>query len=75
MDILVRGIDPGVDGVSSPTPAHLSQSGRSSHLEGKTSEVEQPMNIDSGPSSSFQVPQRQDGAPSNKIPKWFKPTK
>lgn len=75
MDISVRGIEPGVHAVSSPTPAHLSESGRISHLEGKTSEVEQPMNVDSGPRSSFQVPQGQDGSPSNKIPKWFKPTK
>lgn len=67
-----RGIEPGVHAVSSPTPAHLSQSGRISHLEGKTSEP--PMNIGSGPSSSSQVPQRPDGAPSNKILKWFKPT-
>lgn len=75
MDILVRAIEPGVPAASSSTPAHLSQSGRISHLEGKTSDVEQPMNIDSGPSSSIQVPQRQDGAPTNKIPKWFKSTK
>lgn len=75
MDILVRGFEPGVHAVSSPTPAHLSQSGRIAHVEGKTSEVEQPLNIDSGPSSSFQIPQRQDGPASDKIPKWFKPTK
>ncbi|PNF41431.1 hypothetical protein B7P43_G13793 [Cryptotermes secundus] len=70
-----RAIEPGVPAASFSTPAHLSQSGSISHLEGKTSEVEQPMNIDSGPSSSIQVPQRENGAPSNKIPKWFKSTK
>jgi hypothetical protein len=61
--------------VSFPTSAQLGPSGRISHLEGKTSEVEQPMNIDSGPSTALQVPQRQGGAPSNKVPKWFKPSK
>lgn len=75
MDIFVRGIESRMPVVSSPTSARLSQCGRISHLEGKTSEVEQQVNIDSGPSTAFQVPQRQDGAPSNKIPKWFKPTK
>jgi hypothetical protein len=75
MDFLVRGIEPGVHAVSSPTPAHPNPSGRISQSEGKTSEVEHPMNVDSGPSTSFQFPQRQDGAPSNKIPKWFTPTK
>jgi hypothetical protein len=75
VDIFIRGIERGLPVVSSPTSACLSQSGRISHQEGKTSEAEQRMNVESEPSTASQIPQRQDEVPSNKIPKWFKPTK